>query len=70
MIYIIPIIVFLSISISIYILSNSKDKNEPSNIFIRNILPAIVLSILVFYFIKYKDHVEEPMMFGNYFDVS
>ena len=65
---IIPIVVFLTISIILYFLSNNKDKNKLDNIFNQNILPAIVVSVFVFYFIKNKDNIEEPMMFGNYFD--
>jgi hypothetical protein len=69
-IYIVPLVVFLSISLSMYSLSNNKEKNKSSNIFIRNILPAIVISVLVFVFMKYRETMfnEEPMMGGNYFD--
>jgi hypothetical protein len=53
-----------------YGLSRDKEKNKSSNILIRNILPAIVISILVFVFMKYRETIfnEEPMMGGNYFD--
>ena len=67
-IYILPIAIFFIISLAMYGLSNDKNKNKSSNIFIRNVLPAIVISVLVFVFIKYRDHFEEPMMGGNYFD--
>jgi len=69
-IYIVPLVVFLSISLSMYSLSNNKEKNKSSNILIRNILPAIVISVLVFVFMKYREKIfiEEPMMGGNYFD--
>lgn len=68
--YIVPIVVFLVISLSMYGLSRDKEKNKSSNILIRNILPAIVISILVFVFMKYRETIfnEEPMMGGNYFD--
>jgi len=69
-VYIIPVIVFLTISLSMYAISNSKEKNKTSNIFVRNILPAITVSILVFLIIKYRDNLfnSEPMMSGNYFE--
>jgi hypothetical protein len=68
--YIVPIVVFLAISLSMYSLSKDKEKNKSSNILIRNILPAIVISVLVFVFMKYRETIfnEEPMMGGNYFD--
>jgi len=69
-IYIVPLVVFLSISLSMYSLSNNKEKNKSSNILIRNILPAIAISVLVFVFMKYRETMfnQEPMMGGNYFD--
>uniref|UniRef100_A0A6C0I914 Uncharacterized protein n=1 Tax=viral metagenome TaxID=1070528 RepID=A0A6C0I914_9ZZZZ len=69
--YIIPIIVFLLVSLSMYLVSNNKDKNKPDFILIRNVLPAMVISLLVFIVIKYRDSRifnPEPLMEGNYFD--
>ena len=70
-IYIIPIIVFITVSVIMYIVSNDKNKSKPQTIIIRNILPGIVVSLLVFVIIKYKDTSlfnHEPLMTGNYFD--
>ena len=69
--YIIPIIVFLLVSLSMYLVSNNKDKNKLDFILIRNVLPAMVISLLVFVIIKYRDSRifnPEPLMQGNYFD--
>jgi len=69
--YIIPIIVFLIVSVSMYLVSNDKNKSKPSVIITRNILPGIVVSLLVFAIIKFKDSqlfVNEPLLGGNYFD--
>jgi hypothetical protein len=69
LLYGVPFLVFLFTSIFMYTISVDKDK--PKNIISKNILPAIVLSLLVFIIIKYKDtdHFNsEPMMPGNYFD--
>jgi len=68
--YIIPIIIFLITSITMYCVSNQDDKENISNIFLRNILPASLISILVFVIIKYHNNLfnNEPMMSGNYFD--
>ena len=38
-----------------YLISNDKDKSKVDTIFIRNILPAAVISLLVFVIIKFKD---------------
>ena len=69
--YIIPIIVFLIVSVSMYLVSNDKNKSKPGVIITRNILPGIVVSLLVFAIIKFKDSqlfVNEPLLGGNYFD--
>jgi len=70
--YIIPVVVFITISLVMYNISNDKNKDKTSNIFIRNILPATVVSVLVFVSIKYRESFfnQEPMMSGNYFDVD
>jgi hypothetical protein len=71
LVYIVPIIVFILCSFGLYSISNDKTKSKPKTIFIRNILPASVVSLLVFLVIKFKDsHVfnNEPLMQGNFFD--
>jgi len=71
MLYVISFIVFLIVSCGMYFLSKDKDKSKPKTIFTRNILPGIVVSLLIFVIIKYKDSeifVNEPLMSGNYFD--
>ena len=71
LIYLIPVIIFIISSLSLYMLSNDKEKAKPKTIIIRNILPSIVLSLLVFIIIKYRDSSlfnHEPLMGGNYFD--
>ena len=70
-IYLIPVIVFIIMSLSLYLISNDKEKTKPKTVIIRNILPSIVLSLLVFIIIKYRDSSifnPEPLMGGNYFD--
>ena len=52
-------------------ISNDPKKNKTNTIILRNILPGIVVSLLVFVIIKYKDSQmfnPEPLMYGNYFD--
>jgi len=68
LLYVLPLVVFLIVSLVMYSLSKSKEKNKSSNILIRTILPAISISLLVFCFIKYRETTSEPMMGGNYFD--
>ena len=70
-IYLIPVIVFIIMSLSLYLISNDKEKAKPKTVIIRNILPSIVLSLLIFVIIKYRDSSifnPEPLMSGNYFD--
>ena len=64
----IPGITFLVLSILLYVISNNEDKNELSVILTQNVLPSIVVSILTFIVIKYRDNFNEPVMKGNYFD--
>ena len=69
-IYIVPIIVFLVMSIGIYYLKNGQtEKKEDTNV-VFILIPSLVVSVLVYVFIKYKDHMfnSEPMMGGNFFD--
>ena len=54
-----------------YVVSRDVDKNKPQTILIRNILPSVVIAVLTFVIIKFKDtnlFVNEPLMNGNYFD--
>ena len=67
--YIIPLIFFVVVSILLYVISNSEDKNEFNTILLKNVLPAVVVAVLVFIIVKYRDSfTPEPMMGGNYFD--
>jgi RsiW-degrading membrane proteinase PrsW (M82 family) len=71
LLYVIPIIVFIIVSLGMYFISNDKNKSKPKTILIRNILPGIVVSLLVFVIIKYKDSElfnPEPLMSGDYFE--
>ena len=71
MLYVIPIVVFLIVSLGMYMISNDKNKSKPKTIIIRNVLPGIVVRLLVFVIIKYKDSEifnPEPLMSGNYFE--
>ena len=71
LLYIVPIVVFIIISLGMYIISNDKNKSKPKTVIIRNILPGIVVSLLIFVIIKYKDSEmfnPEPLMSGNYFE--
>jgi positive regulator of sigma E activity len=70
LIYIIPLVVFLVTAATMYLVSKQDDKENTDNIFLRNILPASLISILVFVIIKYHNNLfdNEPMMTGNYFD--
>ena len=70
LVYIVPIIVFFIISLSLYFISNDKEKNK--NVLLRNVLPGVVVSVLVFVIIKYRETLfqGEPMMGGNYFETA
>lgn len=72
LVYIVPIVVFLVMSMGIFFLKKDTEKNDSDKkIDIAFILiPSLVVSILVCVFIKYKDHIfnSEPMMSGNFFD--
>ena len=70
-IYIISLIVFIITSTLLYSISNDPNKSELNVILIRNALPGLVIGLLVFVIIKYKDSDifnAEPMMNGNFFD--
>jgi hypothetical protein len=63
--YGIPVIIFLIASLVIY----STQKPEPDeNINYIKFLPAIIVGIIAFVIIKYKESTAEPTMMGNYFD--
>jgi len=54
-----------------YYMSNDPKKKDTDVIFLRNILPGLMVALLVFVIIKYKDSEvlnPEPLMYGNYFD--
>ena len=71
LLYVLPLVVFVVASSTMYCISTEEDKNTFSSIFIKNVLPASVVSVLVFVIIKFKDtgvFNSEPMMSGNYFD--
>jgi len=71
LLYLLPLVVFVIVSLTMYCISTEEDKNTFSSIFIKNVLPASVISALVFAIIKFKDSgvfSQEPMMSGNYFD--
>ena len=69
--YILPIIIFAIVSGVMYMISKDPKKNDIKNIITRNVLPGMLISIIVFLIIKFKDANllnNEPMMDGNYFD--
>ena len=70
-VYLIVLAVFLTVSSIMYMISNDPKKSKTKTIILRNVLPGIVVSLLVFVIIKYKDSQmfnPEPLMYGNYFD--
>ena len=71
LLYIVPLIVFVIVSIILYMISNDAKKNKPENIVCRNVLPGIVVGLLVHVLVKYREtysYTQEPIMRGNYFD--
>jgi hypothetical protein len=69
--YAVPLIIFVVIT---YILAKTKQEtnknvNKPTEV-IKIVLPGLLISLLIFVFIKYKDHFfdDEPMMHGNFFE--
>ena len=69
--YIVPLVIFIFVSIGMYLVSKDTKKNKIDVILTRNVLPALTLSLLVFLIIKYKDSEilnPEPIMYGNYWD--
>ena len=70
LLYTVPVLIFIILSVIMYLISDDPDKNKIGTICLRNILPSLVVSILVFIIIKYKGQTpfDEPVMKGNYFD--
>ena len=69
--YVVPLVIFIFVSIGMYLVSKDTKKNKIDVILTRNVLPALTLSLLVFLIIKYKDSEilnPEPIMYGNYWD--
>ena len=69
--FLLPFIVFIVTSFLMYTISADENKNELGTIILRNVFPALILGILVFTILKFKDSQifnHEPMMYGNYFD--
>jgi RsiW-degrading membrane proteinase PrsW (M82 family) len=70
-VYLLPLFIFIVSIITLYYISTDKEKSKPNKILLRNVLPSIVISLLVFVVIKYRDSElfnPEPLMGGNYFD--
>ena len=65
----VPIIVFLLTSSVFYYITKKDKEKEPVN-YLKIGAPGILLAVLVFLIIKYKDTFiqSEPVMTGNYFD--
>jgi RsiW-degrading membrane proteinase PrsW (M82 family) len=69
--YIIPVVISVIVSLFMYFISVDEKKNNPDKIIFRNIFPGIIVGLLVFIIIKYKDSNlfnQEPLMRGNFFD--
>ena len=66
--YIIPVVIFLLITLIFY--KSASGKDETNSQALKAIVVAFAISISVFIIIKYKDKFfnHEPMMPGNYFD--
>ena len=65
LLYILPFVVFL---VMCAIISNVNRKEESLTFNVKSIIPALAVSILVFFGIKYREQSHEPMMPGNYFE--
>ena len=59
---IIPCLVFFILASAIYYFNSEAENKLP-----KCIIPALMVSIMVFIIIRYKV-VDEPVMGGNYFD--
>lgn len=68
---IIPLVTAILVSITMYLISKDTKKNKPEKIVIRNVCPGIIVGLLVFVIIKYRNSSlfnEQPLMTGNFFD--
>jgi hypothetical protein len=71
LLYLLPVLVFVIVAIVLYSLTEKKEESDIVDTFVKNILPASLISFLVFIIIKFKDSSafhDEPMMMGGYFD--
>lgn len=71
LLYLLPVLIFVIVAVILYSLTEKKEESEISDILIKNILPASLISFLVFIIIKFKDSSafnDERMMMGGYFD--
>ena len=71
LLYIVSFLIFLVVTISLYYVSNDPKKSEMNIIFLRNVITGVMMALLVFVIVKYKDSEllnPEPIMYGNYFD--
>jgi hypothetical protein len=69
--YIIPVVISIIISLFMYFISADEKKNSADKIIFRNIFPGIIVGLLVFVIIKYKDSNlfnQEQLMKGTFFD--
>ena len=70
--YKIPIIVFIVISVIMYFVSDTKEKDNKDTSFIikKSVAPGMVAAIVAAIYVKYKDRFisNEKLMPGNYFD--
>ena len=69
--YIIPVVISIIVSLFMYFISADEKKNSPDKIIFRNVFPGIIVGLLVFIIIKYKDSNlfnQEPLMTGNFFE--
>ena len=64
-IYALPFVTFLVMT---FIISNINSKEETLTFNVKSIIPSLVVSILIFFCIKYGEQSHEPMMPGNYFE--
>ena len=55
--YVVPIIAFLITMILMYLMDSSEEtvKNDPKHILIRIILPSLVMAVLTYVVLRYKD---------------
>jgi RsiW-degrading membrane proteinase PrsW (M82 family) len=69
--YIIPVLITVIVSLFMYFISADEKKNKPEKIIFRNVFPGIIVGLLVFVIIKYKDSNlfnQEPLMKGTFFE--